>query len=226
MSFAGVGAVLFDLDGTLVDSVPDLTTAVDAMLAELGRSPAGEAKVREWIGNGAQRLVKRALVGAMDGEPAATLFEQAFPRFLEHYQQHLCERTRLYDGVADCLAELRSQELPLGVVTNKPERFTQPLLAALGIARDFAVVVGGDTLAQKKPHPAPLLYAAEQLGVAPAAVLMVGDSRNDVLAARQAGMPVVCVPYGYNHGEDIRLTAPDAVVEDLRQLKGLLKAIA
>lgn len=226
MSFEAVRAVLFDLDGTLVDSVPDLATAVDATLAEFGREPAGEARVREWVGNGAQRLVKRALTGSMDGEPPAALFEQAFPRFLEHYGRHLSDRSRLYPGVAEALATLRAQGLALAVVTNKPERFVAPLLSALGIARDFAVVVGGDTLARKKPHPAPLLHAADALGAAPAATLMVGDSRNDVLAARAAGMGIVCVPYGYNHGEDIRLAAPDAVVEDLRELASLLKPTA
>ena len=226
MNFSEVRAVLFDLDGTLVDSVPDLAMAVDAMLTGLERPTAGEAQVRQWVGNGAQRLVKRALTGDMEAEPPATLFEQAFPQFLEYYQQHLCDRSRLYDGVADCLAALQCQELPLGIVTNKPERFIEPLLMALGIAQDFAVVVGGDTLAEKKPHPAPLLHAARQLACTPESTLMVGDSRNDVLAARRAGMRVICVPYGYNHGEDIRLTSPDAVVEDLRQLTGLLKSIA
>jgi phosphoglycolate phosphatase len=224
VTFSGIRAILFDLDGTLVDSAPDLATAVNAMLAELDRPPVAEERVRAWVGNGARRLVKRALTGRMDGEPPGDLFEQAFPRFLSHYQRHLCDASQLYAGVADALGELRRRGLALGVVTNKPERFIGPLLAGLGIAQDFAVVVGGDTLAQKKPDPAPLLYAAQRLDAAPAQTLMVGDSRNDVLAARQAGMPVVCVPYGYNHGEDIRLTAPDAVVEDLRELAKVLSS--
>lgn len=225
MNVTGARAVLFDLDGTLVDSAPDLAVAVDAALAELGRSPAGEGRVREWIGDGAQLLVKRALTGSLDGEPPAELFERVYPCFLAHYRRHLSDRSRLYPGVAAALADLRRQGLALGVVSNKPQRFIGPLLAALGIERDFAVVVGGDTLAQRKPHPAPLLFAARQLGVAPAQTLMAGDSRNDVQAARQACMRVVCVPYGYNHGEDIRLAAPDAVVEDLRELAALLRSI-
>jgi phosphoglycolate phosphatase len=226
MSFADIDAILFDLDGTLVDSVPDLAAATDAMLIELGRPPAGEALVREWVGNGAERLVKRALTGEMEGEPSEADLQRAFPLFMDQYQQHLDGQSRLYVGVQECLAELQERGLALALVTNKPERFIGPLLTALGLADEFAVVVGGDTLAQRKPHPAPLLHAARQLGVEPAAALMVGDSRNDVLAARRAGMPVVCVPYGYNHGEDIRLTAPDAVVEDLRELVGLLKLTA
>lgn len=226
MSFAGIRAVLFDLDGTLVDSVPDLATAVDMMLAELEREPAGEAQVRQWVGNGAQRLVKRALTGTMDAEPPTEVFERAFPRFLEHYAQCLTDRSQLYDGVKDALTALREEGLSLGLVTNKPERYIGPLLSALEIAQDFEVVVGGDTLAQKKPHPAPLLHAAQQLGAAPDAILMVGDSRNDVLAARSARMRVVCVPYGYNHGEDIQRAAPDALVEDLREIVSLLKSKA
>lgn len=226
MSFENIDAILFDLDGTLVDSVPDLAAATDAMLVDMGRAVAGEALVREWVGNGAERLVKRALTGKMDGEPLAAELEKAFPLFMEHYQRHLQGQSRLYPGVKECLADLQERDLGLGLVTNKPERFIAPLLEALGIAEVFAVVVGGDTLADKKPHPAPLLHAARQLGVEPAAALMVGDSRNDVLAARRAGMQIVCVPYGYNHGEDIRLTEPDAVVEDLRELSGLLKSIA
>lgn len=226
MSFENIDAILFDLDGTLVDSVPDLAAATDAMLIDMSRAAAGEALVREWVGNGAERLVKRALTGKMDGEPPATELEQALPLFMEHYQSHLQGQSRLYPGVKESLADLQERGLALGLVTNKPERFIAPLLEALGIAEVFAVVVGGDTLADKKPHPAPLLHAARQLGVESAAALMVGDSRNDVLAARRAGMQIVCVPYGYNHGEDIRLTEPDAVVEDLRELSGLLKSIA
>jgi len=224
MRFDGIRALLFDLDGTLVDSVPDLAAAVDAMLADVGRPPAGEARVREWVGNGSQRLVKRALVGQMHGEPAPELFERAMPRFIAHYDARLADRSALYDGVRDGLHRLKGAGYKLGIVTNKPARFIEPLLAALGVREDFAVLVGGDTLAEKKPHPAPLLHAAELLGEGPATTLMVGDSRNDVEAARRAQMAVVCVPYGYNHGEDIRLAAPDAVVEDLRELARLLLA--
>lgn len=224
MTFSGVRAVLFDLDGTLVDSVPDLATAVNAMLVDLEREPVDEAQVRQWVGNGAQRLVKRALTGVMDAEPEPALFERAFSLFLDHYDRHLIDRSYLYDGAKDALAALREEGLLLGLVTNKPERYIAPLLSALGVAQDFAVTVGGDTLAQKKPHPAPLLHAAQQLGMEPSATVMVGDSRNDVLAARAAKMRVICVPYGYNHGEAIQRTAPDALVGDLREIMGLLKS--
>lgn len=217
MRWDGIGALLFDLDGTLVDSVPDLADAVDAMLGELDRPPAGEACVREWVGNGSARLVKRALTGTMDAEPKPTLFEQAMPAFLRHYGERLCVRSRLYPGVAEALPELAGH-FPLAVVTNKPEAFIAPLLAHLGIAEHFTVCVGGDTLPQKKPDPAPLLHAAAQLGVPATAALVIGDSRNDVEAARRARMRVVCVPYGYNHGQAIEAAAPDAVLPDLREL--------
>lgn len=223
MQLTGLGAVLFDLDGTLVDSAPDLALAVDAMLLELDRPPAGEARVRQWVGNGAQRLVKRALTGQMEAEPPPELFERALPRFFHHYEASLCVKSMLYPGVREGLRRMRRQGLKLAVVTNKPARFVAPLLSALDIRQDFAVLVGGDTLAEKKPHPAPLVYAAEQLGQRLDRTLMVGDSRNDVLAARRASMPVVCVPYGYNHGEDIRRTEPDAVVEDLCELATLIE---
>jgi phosphoglycolate phosphatase len=223
MRLQAVKAVLFDLDGTLVDSAPDLARAVDATLLELDRAPAGEARVREWVGNGAQRLLKRALTGQMEAEPPAELFERAMPRFFHHYEANLCIDSVLYVGVREGLQRLRRQGLQLAVVTNKPGRFVSPLLSALDIGEDFAVLVGGDTLAEKKPHPAPLLHAAKQLGQSPAQTLMVGDSRNDVLAARRAQMPVICVPYGYNHGEDIRRTEPDAVVEDLCELATLIE---
>ena len=218
MRWEDVAAVLFDLDGTLVDSVPDLALAVDRMLAELGRAPAGEAKVREWVGNGSANLVKRALTGRMDGDVEPGLLESALTSFFAHYESVLCFNSRLYDGVEAALADLNARDLALAVVTNKPERFTLQLLETLGLAGRFAVVVGGDTLSEKKPHPAPLLYAAARLGVTPEYSLMVGDSRNDVEAARRAGMRVVCVPYGYNHGEPIALAAPDAVVENLSEL--------
>ncbi|ROR29536.1 phosphoglycolate phosphatase [Inmirania thermothiophila] len=211
-------AVLLDLDGTLVDSAPDLAAAVDEMLAALGRTPAGEAAVRRWIGNGAPRLVKRALTGEMEAEPDPALFERAYALFLDAYQRHLSEGTRLYPGVAQGLEGLAAMGLRLGCITNKPARFTEPLLARLGIRRYFGVVVSGDTLPRGKPDPAPLLHAAACLKIEPGRTLMVGDSVNDVQAARAAGMRVVCVPYGYNHGEDIAAAQPDAVIASLAEL--------
>lgn len=218
-------AILFDLDGTLVDSVPDLTYSIDTMLQRLDRAPAGETAVRQWVGNGAERLVKRALTGAMEAEPAPALFERAYALFLQLYAGHVMVDSRLFPGVAEGLRRL-APDFPLACITNKPGRFTAPLLERLDIARFFGVVVSGDTLPSKKPDPAPLRYAAEFFKVPSRHALMVGDSRNDVQAARAAGMPVVCVPYGYNHGRDIREAHPDAVIDSLTQLDSLLDSAA
>lgn len=226
MGLENARALLFDLDGTLIDSAPDLAQAVDAMLAELGRPLAGEEQVRDWVGNGAARLVKRALTREWDGEPQKALFERALRLFFHYYGDNLVDRTRLYPGVREGLDELLSCGMKLGIVTNKPARFTLPILARLGIYDEFDVVVAGDTLDQKKPHPLPLLYAARDLGLPPSEVVMVGDSMNDVTAAREAGMAIVCVPYGYNHGSDIFDAQPDAVIDSMVELAPLLARVA
>ncbi len=218
--------VLIDVDGTLVDSVPDLAYCVGEMMRSLGREPWSEEKVRTWVGNGVERLVKRALTGEMETEPDPALYARALPVFLDCYAENTAERSKLYPGVREGLEGLRGLGLRLGAVTNKAERFTLPLLRDLGIGDYFQIVVSGDTLPRKKPDPAPLLHAAERLGADPRESLMVGDSRSDVKAARAAGFAVVCVSYGYNHGEDIRLERPDAVIDSLAELPGLLRAAA
>lgn len=219
-------AILFDLDGTLVDSAPDLAYSVDRMLTELGRSPAGETAVRHWVGNGAERLVKRALTGAMQDEPDAELFDRAYPLFLEIYAGHVMVDSRLFPGVEEGLKQLHHLGYPMACITNKPARFTEPLLEGLGIAALLGLQVSGDTLPVKKPDPRPLRYAAEFFKVPAECTLMVGDSRNDVQAARAAGAQIVCVPYGYNHGEDINEAGPDAVIDNLTQLVELLRQAA
>ena len=218
--------VLIDVDGTLVDSVPDLAYCVDEMMKRLGREPWGEARVRDWVGNGVERLVRRALVGRLDGEPDEAEFERAYPIFLDLYADNTSRRSVLYPGVREGLDYLKRAGYALGCVTNKAERFTVPLLKDLGIHDDFAIVVSGDTLAHKKPHPEPLLHAARFFGVAPADSLMVGDSVNDVKAARAAGFMVACVPYGYNHGDDIRDAQPDLVIDTLADLRTELEKAA
>ena len=216
------GMILIDLDGTLVDSVPDLSFCVDAMMERLGRPPHGEAEVRNWVGNGVERLVCRALIGQLDGEPDPDDYERALPIFLELYAANTSGRSRLYPGVVEGLDFLRDAGYPLGCVTNKAARFTEPLLRDLGIRDRFGLVVSGDTLPFKKPDPRPLLHAASHFGVAPSEALMVGDSVSDVRAARAAGFAIVCLTYGYNHGRDIREAAPDAVIDALVELRGLV----
>lgn len=214
--------ILIDLDGTLVDSVPDLAFCVDALMERLGRPPHGEAKVRTWVGNGVERLCRRALIGQLNGEPSDADFAKAYPIFLELYTANTSQRSRLFPGVRQGLDDLKTAGYLLGCVTNKAAQFTLPLLTDLGLKDDFSIIISGDDLAEKKPHPLPLLHAAQALGVSPAESLMLGDSKSDVMAARAAGFQIVCLSYGYNHGEDIRKEQPDAVIDSFLELEGLL----
>jgi phosphoglycolate phosphatase len=218
--------ILIDVDGTLVDSVPDLAYCVDAMMDQLGRPPCGEARVRNWVGNGVERLVRRALTGTLDGEPPETDFAHAYPLFLDLYARNTSKRSCLYPGVRDGLDMLKAVGYPLGCVTNKAAQFTEPLLRDLGVFDDFAIIISGDTLPRKKPDPEPLLHAAGFFGVAPELSLMIGDSVSDVRAARAAGFQIVCVSYGYNHGMDIRDARPDAVIDNLMGIIPLLDKAA
>jgi phosphoglycolate phosphatase len=218
--------ILIDVDGTLVDSVPDLAYCVDETMQRLGRPPHGEAAVRNWVGNGVERLVRRALIGQLDGEPDEADYARAYPIFLDLYAENTSKRSVLYPGVRAGLDWLQAAGYPLGCVTNKAAQFTEPLLKDLGIHDRFGIVVSGDSLPKKKPDPLPLLHAAQYFGVAPEESLMVGDSVSDVRAARAAGFGIVCMTYGYNHGEDIRLANPDAVIDSMAELQGLLAAVA
>jgi phosphoglycolate phosphatase len=218
--------VLIDVDGTLVDSVPDLSYCVDEMMRSLKMPERGEVAVRQWVGNGVERLVKRALLNRLHGEPDPMLFHQALPLFLELYADNTSKRSHLFSGVEEGLAYLASSGYKLGSVTNKAEQFTIPLLRDLGIIDFFEVIISGDVLPRKKPDPLPLLYAAEKMDVAPAQSMMLGDSKSDVMAARAAGFQVVCMSYGYNHGEDIRAYKPDAVIDTMNELSVLLDGSA
>jgi len=218
--------VLIDLDGTLIDSVPDLAYCVDALMAQLGLPPRGEAKVRQWVGNGIERLVKRALLDQLDGEPDPALLAKALPIYFELYKKNLSKRSCLYPGVKEGLQFLRDAGYKLGCITNKAAAFTEPLLKDLGVYEYFQIVVSGDTLPVKKPDPLPLLHAARFFKVEPSHALMVGDSISDVKAARAAGFQVICMSYGYNHGQDIRDAHPDAVIDSMVQLSGLLAKVA
>lgn len=210
--------VMFDLDGTLVDSVPDLAAAVDRTLLALGRAPAGIERVRDWVGNGARVLVRRALAGGLEHTQIAEQeAEQALQLFMAAYaESHAL--TRVYPGVAQTLDWLRGQDIPLAIVTNKPQRFVAPLLEEKGLDGYFRWIIGGDSLPQQKPDPAALLHVLAQAGVAGEQALFVGDSRNDVLAAKAAGVPCVALSYGYNHGRPIAEEGPARVLDDLRQL--------
>jgi phosphoglycolate phosphatase len=218
-----VKMVMVDLDGTLIDTAPDLAAAANRMLEELGR-PAHDPKlVATWIGNGVPRLVKRALTGSMDGEPDAALFERALAAFDRHYGAHVSDLSMPYPGVLTGLEHLSNRGYALACITNKAERFTTPLLRNLKLDGFFQLVLSGDTLPKQKPDPLPLRHACEFFDITPDHGVLVGDSINDVQAARAAGMPVICVPYGYNHGHDIRDAHPDAVIAMLADLPELLR---
>jgi phosphoglycolate phosphatase len=220
-----VRAVMIDLDGTLLDTIPDLAFAANMMLQELGRPTLPEALIRNFVGKGINNLIERTLTGSMDGTPDAELFRQALPIYDRCYTAVNGKYTTMYDGVQDGLDELREQGYPLACVTNKSERFTLPLLDYVSIAHYFKIVVAGDTLPQKKPDPEPLLHACDKLGVEPGEMLMIGDSLNDAQAARAAGCPVFCVTYGYNEGHDVRTLDVDAIVTSLASAISLISRV-
>ena len=210
--------VLFDLDGTLVHSAPDLAHSVNLMLNELERSEYPIEQVTRWIGNGMARLVKRGLTGELDAEPEPALFERGLASFKRHYAANLAVQTRPYPGMVDVLDGLVSQGFLLGCVTNKMESFSRSLLEQLDLMKYFRILVGGDTLPVRKPDPLPLRHACAECGVAPAQALLIGDSAADVNAARAAGMPVIAVSYGYNQGRDVRSLNPDLAVDSAAEL--------
>jgi len=211
--------IMIDVDGTLVDSVPDLAFCIDEMMQKLGLQKWGEDKVRHWVGNGVPKLVERALSGELEGRPIKEVFDVAYPIFLDLYEDNNAQRSYLYDGVREGLDYLKSQGYQLGCVTNKSEQFTHPLLKALGIFNDFKIIISGDTLAKRKPDPMPLLYCAEHFNLKPEECLMLGDSVSDVKAARAAGFDIICMSYGYNHGNDIADENPDLVIDSMSQLR-------
>jgi phosphoglycolate phosphatase len=218
-------AVLFDLDGTLLDTAADIALALNRALTDRGIANLPGAQVRKMIGKGAPVLMSRAL--AANGlAPDDALHAVLLDRFFHHYgrlHEHAGESTaEPYPGAAEGLAALREAGLKIAVVTNKQQSFAIALLQRLGLSEDIDLVVGGDTCDRRKPDPQPLQFACETLDVEVTAALMVGDSVNDVLAARAAGMPVLCVPYGYNEGEDPRTLPCDGFVETLAELPGLL----
>ncbi len=214
--------LLFDLDGTLIDSVPDIAAALDATLENFNYPPAGERRVRRWVGKGARRLVQQGLAFALEIDESSVdgrLAEQLLTRFFDYYGATTCRRTQLYPGVMAALEYWRDQGVAMACVTNKPEAFSQIILQQLALAPLLPVLVGGDTLRQSKPDPAPLLLACERLQIPVNSAVMVGDSINDVQAARAAGMPVACVSYGYNHGAAIVDANPNIVVDHFSDLR-------
>jgi phosphoglycolate phosphatase len=209
-----VSAIVIDLDGTLLHSAPELAEAANRMLRDMGRPGVSQELLMSYIGNGIAWLVKRALTGDMHAEPDTALYDKALPIFQKHYSELLLQ-SKPYPRVTEGLAAMKAAGFRLGCITNKAERFTEPLLKGTGLAPYFDIVLSGDTLPEKKPHPLPLQHSAKFFGVPVDKLLMIGDSLNDTVAARAAGCPVFCVPYGYNHGQPVEGLDLDAVIADL-----------
>jgi phosphoglycolate phosphatase len=221
-----IAAVLFDLDGTLLDTAADIALALNGAVTEFGWSPVPADAVRAMIGRGAPMLIRR--LAAAQNRPLDEADHAAMTaRFLEHYgalQDSGQSTARPFAGVSEALRELHAAGLRLGIVTNKQRRFAVSLMRQLALDAWLDCIVGGDSCERRKPDPQPLLVACQSLRVPAAQALMVGDSTNDVQAARAAGIPVLCVPYGYNEGEDPRALPCDAIIESLALLPAMLLA--
>ncbi len=209
---------MLDLDGTLVDSVPDLQAAIDAMLEDLDRPPSKAGQVRSWVGNGAAMLVKRALCGntSIGENDPIEQFDQAYTSFLKHYHHLNGLQAICYPGAQEFLSGLRRKGITSAIITNKPEQFTLPLLRKLSLEVDL--VLSGDSLTNKKPHPLPLEHCMAYFGVNPERALMIGDSISDVNAARAANVRSIAVSYGYNHGVPVEQCSPDLIIDSLWEL--------
>ncbi|PTB83934.1 phosphoglycolate phosphatase [Sulfurovum lithotrophicum] len=223
MKFENKQLLIFDLDGTLINSALDLALAVNYMLETLGRETFSEEIIHGWVGNGALTLVKRALSGSrtVDDNLDEPTVEKALKIFLDYYEKNLCNATVPYPHIISTLKTLH-ERYTLAIVTNKPFAFVSPILKSLEMDGLFALILGGDSLPQKKPHPMPLLHVCDTLGVPVEASVMVGDSKNDILAANACGMDSVGVTYGYNYGEDIGVHKPTVIIDDFSELLELL----
>ena len=206
-----VAAVLFDLDGTLLDTVADLHAAACAMMADFGRPAPSEEAVRLYVGRGVANLVKRLLAGSLvvGDEPAPS---DALASFRQYYKRENGRQAVCYPGVLAGLERLKALGIPMGVVTNKPEAATLQLLAAKDMTSYFDVIVGGGSLPRLKPDAMPIVWACGRLGVSPADALFIGDSANDYLAAQAAGSRVFLLPYGYNEGRGVQDFDSDVIV--------------
>lgn len=221
-----IKAVMIDLDGTLLDTACDLAAAANMMLRELGRAELPLETIQSYIGKGIQKLVKRSLTGSLDDEPEISLFDRAMPIYERDYAKTLCVNTQPYPGVVEGLHALRKAGFRLACITNKAEVFTLPLLRATELLDYFDIVLSGDSLPEKKPHPLPLLHACKHFGILPHEMLLIGDSLNDAEAARAAGCHIFCVPYGYNEGRDVHELDCDAIVPSVYDATKLIQKLS
>jgi phosphoglycolate phosphatase len=224
LKFSHKKLLIFGLDGTLINSAPDLALSINHMLRKLEREPFAEETINGWVGNGALKLVQRALSGNIDVDVALDqgFVDDALKIFFSFYAKNLCKNTVAYPNVLDTLLSLQDKGYRLAIVTNKPHAFVDPLLEGLGLTDLFELILGGDSLKEKKPSPAPLLHVAKTLDVEVKKCLMIGDSKNDILAANACNMHSVGVTYGYNYGQKIDVFEPSYVIDDFAELLEVL----
>ena len=220
----GVRAAIIDLDGTMLDTIPDFHVAINGMLKELGLDSIEQEQIALMVGKGSENLIRSVLGLDWDAGRVETAFAQAMDAYQRHYLSINGKHSALYQDVVEGLTALKTQGLRLACVTNKPISFTTPLLKLKGLDRFFEVVYGGDSLPRKKPDPLPLQTVCADFGLAPAQVVAIGDSSNDAQAARAAGCPVLTVPYGYNHGQAIHETDSDGIVATLLEAARLIRS--
>ena len=216
--------IIFDLDGTLVDSVPDIAASVNYMFEQIGQDVVSIDTIRGWVGNGVNTLVKRALSNSVtiDENLDNELYEKALDIFLKYYKENACVKTIMFEGVKESLEALKAKGHILTIVTNKPYDYTGPILETLNIADLFEIYLGADSLEKKKPDPLPLTYLCQKLGIDIEHSVMVGDSKNDILAAKAAQMESIAVTYGYNYGEDINDYEPTITINEFKEILEVL----
>ena len=224
MFSTAIRAAIIDLDGTMVATMPDFHVALNGMLADLGLGLISLAAITPLVGKGSEHLIRSVLARDADAATVELRFDAAMASYQRHYLAINGQHSTVFDGVIDGLEAMQANGLRLACVTNKPIAFTTPLLAAKGLAAYFEVVYGGDSLAQKKPHPLPLLQVCRDFNLAPAAVVAIGDSSNDAEAARAAGCPILTVPYGYNHGRPVQEIESDGIVDTLQSAATLIQS--
>jgi phosphoglycolate phosphatase len=224
MTLSGIRAAIIDLDGTMLHTAPDFQVAVNRMRAELDQPPLTLETITGFIGKGTENLIASVLAVGSEPADADRCFEQAMASYQRHYLAINGDHTALFPLVREGLDALRNKGLRLACVTNKPIEFTLPLLQKLGLHTYFDMIYGGDSLPKKKPDPYPLLQVCADFGLKPQQVVVIGDSSNDVQAARAAGCPVLTVPYGYNHGQPVQEADSDGIVPTLLDAAHLISA--
>jgi phosphoglycolate phosphatase len=223
MFTAAIKAAIVDLDGTMLDTMPDFHVAINGMRTDLDLAPIALETITPMVGKGSENLIRAVLACDFDAAMVEQRFEAAMASYQRHYLAINGQHSVLFDGVLEGLQAMRANGLRLACVTNKPIAFTTPLLALKGLAGFFEVVYGGDSLAHKKPHPLPLLQVCRDFDLAPSSVVAIGDSSNDAEAARAAGCPVLTVPYGYNHGRPVQEIDSDGIVDSLLLAAALIQ---